>query len=214
MYFDSSTVCCGCCVLFSRSELFETRSFLVGSGVSSRDVRVVRRLSKPESPSILVCLFSSWLHSEVFSFALPSRLVSNPQDEKRLKILLFSNSISTINFNKISFSLDTSKKLHFAAKTFHFLCDPLSLPWLQPVDCGELIEKGRKIIGEIILQLSERDENSFHKNFFLPFHTRTNFLVNAPIEQKILKNARRFHRKSRRFSFELKIEKKTFGNNL
>lgn len=126
MYFDSSAVYGGCCVLFSRSELFKTCSFLVGSGVSSRDVRVVRRRSKPESPSILVCLFSSWIHSEVFFLrSFSRRLVSNPKDEKRLKILFFLNSIFEINFNKISFSLDTSKKLHFAAKTFHFLSDPL-----------------------------------------------------------------------------------------
>lgn len=160
--------------------------------------------------SIHFCLLIFFLAS--LRSVFPRSLVSSQirKTKKDWKFYFSRTQFSTINFNKISFSLDTSKKLHFAAKlpTFFPIYSPL--PWLQWVDCGELIEKGRKIIGEIILQLSERDENSFHKNFFLPFHTRTNFLVSAPIERRILKNTRRFLSKTSTGFFRIKNRKKTF----
>lgn len=72
--------------LISRSELFESRSLKDGSGVNSRDIRVVGRRIEDESFSIsFICLFSSSTHSLTHTALTMPVLAKKSKMKKRLK---------------------------------------------------------------------------------------------------------------------------------
>lgn len=115
MYRASSTAVNFGFVLLLLSKLL-IRSFSVGDGDSSRDVRDESRRST-ESPSISVFFFVSLITVSqlafyFFLFAFSSRIT-------RRKMKFSETQFFTINFNKISFAC-TLKTFHFSLR-FLFL---------------------------------------------------------------------------------------------